>query len=311
MAKSNEIGRAFEYLIRTRIAGYLQSKGIHALATDRTAEKDRIERGYYTSLGAEKKADFNSAAASFLRWLESKNFFESASRVVLDRVPDNEAKKYNDKTDLRIEITKPKSTEQLNFSIKNKHDALCHPRLPSLASQCKIADSRIDEEYRESYIRIWESFHSKIKNLGEGIKTYKDLDRIDPNFKEKHFFRPMQQNVVDFLNKHANDPGHCASFFRYLVGRREYYVLKNSRRGIEVKHFCRIKNPRSFAITYPYQSKQKTFLIEFDNGWKIALRIHTASSRIEKPDGSVFMTEKEDPICLNLKDMIKIEKIKK
>ena len=62
-------------------------------------------------------------------------------------------------------------------------------------------------------------------------------------------------------------------------------------------------------ITYPFKSKT-TFHIEFDNNWKISFRVHTASSEIEK-NGNIFMTEKLDPICINLQDLIKIEFIKK
>ena len=39
-------------------------------------------------------------------------------------------------------------------------------------------------------------------------------------------------------------------------------------------------------------------------------RLHTVSSRIES-NGEVFMTEKEDPICRNLEEVIIIEKIAK
>ncbi len=90
----------------------------------------------------------------------------------------------------------------------------------------------------------------------------------------------------------------------------DYYVLKNEKDYAKLKYFFGVAPPQKFEIVYPYEKRLNTFLIKFDNGWEITFRIHTASSRISK-NGEVFMTEKLDPICKNLKDVIQIQTLAK
>lgn len=311
MVNSNERGRAFEHIVRQTLLAYTTKKKVPASETERAKARGIIEGKYFSALDSATKQDFVSGAQAFTNWVGKQRWLDGATKMILDRIPDDEAKG-RDPTDIRLSIIyKGGKKETKNISVKHHHAALCHPRLPSLAQQCGYKKSgKIDKKYRESYKKIWEDFYSKVKVLKPKPKTYAKLDRINKKYRYDWLYEPLQRNTVQFLRAHANDSKCAASFFKYLVGSNEYYVLKNETNCIEVKHFVGIKPPTSFHIAYPWHNNKTTFLMEFGNGWEITMRLHTASSRIENR-GKVFMTEKEDPICQNLDKMLKIEKLPK
>ena len=308
MVASNERGRAFEWAVRNELLRFAESKGLEAEATAHTKERDSVEKSYFDELDSTTQKSFASGAKTFIGWVEKQGWIDGAEHLSVERVPDNIAKEQNDMTDIRLHIKHGKKTETRNISIKHRHDALCPPRLPSLPEQCGITDKEIDEAYREQYKKIWQEYYSEAKKFNPKASTHPELPQ---EFKVENLYKPLQENAIGFLRKHANNPSGASAFFRYLIGSKDYYVLKNAADYIEIKHFVGIKMPSSFSIEYPWNGLFTTFLMEFNNGWKVTLRVHNASSRLEKEDGSIYMTEKEDPICRNLGEVTKVMQITK
>jgi hypothetical protein len=310
MVNSNKRGRALEYVICKSIEDYLTDKLKLEVSTTELLHRTYFrDKGYFDELDEATQKDFLACGNAFIEWLKIQEWISNASRFTLSRLTDFDAKSENP-ADIQLGIINKNDLLELKyFSIKHVHNALCHPRLPSLAQQCSITDKKIDSDYRKSYEKVWLDFYKKAKQAGTGIKTYKELEKKNPKIKEKFLYEPLQKNVITFLETHANNAKGAAAFFEYLVGKKDYIVIKNEKKFIEIKYFSNIKKPTRFKINYPFKSKT-TYLIEFNNGWKISMRIHTASSRIEQ-NRKIFMTEKEDPICINLEEMIKIKKIKK
>jgi len=141
--------------------------------------------------------------------------------------------------------------------------------------------------------------------------TYTEIDNQYEGYREKFLYKPLQLNLVKFLNEYKSNPKVAQAFFEYLVGKNDYYVVKNTENKLEIKRFFGIKKPSKFEVSYPYVKGKKEYqtscLLEFNNGWKIKFRVHTASSRLYKTDGEPNITEKMDPICINLEKMLKIE----
>jgi len=312
MAGSNERGRAFELIVRRTLLNYVVKKRLPTEEAEHSKAREKIETKYFNALDEETQFSFVHGAWAFAKWADEQSWFDNATKMTLDRVPDNKAKE-RDPTDIRLEITYSDGRQETkNISLKHNHNALCHPRLPSLAQQCGFEKgSKIDKEYRKSYKQIWEKFYAKVKALNEDIETTTELNKKHQKFITKNFYVPMQKNAIHFLGTYANSAKNSAEFFKYLTGNKEYFVVKNELKFIEVKSFSNLTVPSTFKITYPLDGKETTFLIEFDNGWQIAMRLHTASSRLTKSNGTINMTEKEDPICINLKDNVKTEKILK
>ena len=202
---------------------------------------------------------------------------------------------------------------QKNFSLKHHHDALCHPRLPSTAQQCGFEKgSKEDITYRKQYAKIWEAFGNRVKKINTRIKRYENLD---PEIKFKYLYTPLMKHTIKFLKFCSNKRKHAAALFDYLVGTTDYIVLKNESKEVIIKYFEKSQVPTSYKVTYPYKENandpRSYMLLEFSNGWKIRVRIHNASGRIFKDDGKVFATEKMDPILINLKQVIIVQKKKK
>lgn len=317
MAGSNERGRALEYLVGIELHSFLENEmNLDVLSSESTKRLNFRDKPYFDALSEKDKADFGLCAKAFLKWLKQQDWLDNAETVTIDRFGDDKAKK-KDPTDIQLAISNRQGQLVFkNISVKHRHNALCHPRLPSLAQQCEFEKaSKEDTDYRKSYEKIWNNFYKKVKTLNKMPKTYSELDKLNKDYKIKWLYAPLQKHTVDFLRKHANMPEHAKAFFKYLIGKKEYIVLKNGKKHIEIKHFEGIANPISFEINYPFHAPrieipQANFLMSFNNGWKVKIRLHTASGRIEK-NGKIFMTEKEDPTCKNLENVIKIENIKK
>jgi len=311
MAKSNQQGRALEYIFRNGICRFARSKGLKVEVTPRTMEKDSKERGYFNALDSDLKKSFTSCAETFPAWLEGNGWLDGAVKLELDRVPDSEARQNIEMTDVRLAFSyKDGRKKALNLSVKHHHDALCHPRLPSLAEQCGIKDERLDSKYREKYKKIWKAFYSKARELDKKTAKFSDLKARQKDFVEAHLYVPLLRLVIGFLQKNANNAENARAFFEYLVGKVDYYVVKNGDDSIEIKPFVGIAPPKSFSIAYPFKSRKNTFLIEFDNGWQISCRLHTANKEFFRK-GKIFMSEKLDPICINLDRVMEIEELPK
>ena len=317
MAGSNERGRALEYKIAIEIGNFLREElQLDVISSNSTKQLNFRDKLYFDELDEETKNDFSLCVATFVKWFAKQDWLKGALTVTIDRFGDDKAKSA-DQTDIRLGITNENGKLIFkNFSVKNRHDALKHPRLPSLAQQCGIPkESNVDISYRGHYEAIWESFGKKVNSLNKNIDTFEQLDKINPKFRVKYLYIPLMENAVDFLIKHSKKLECAHSLFQYLVGKTDYIVAKNESRNVLIKHFSKIDLPASFSVTYPYTEgeidSQSYFLLEFDNGWKIRVRIHNASGRIFKESGKVFATEKMDPICINLGKVIPIEKMPK
>jgi len=311
MVASNERGRALELVVAEDVFALAEKSGLSVRFTERAKIQNMRQKAYFEELDGETKDNFKSCSETFNKWLLQQEWIGNSKELVIDRIPDNEAKENVEVTDLRLYfLSKEGKKFQKDFSIKNNSDSLCHPRLPSLPESCGIKDETISGEYRKKYRAVWESFGKRLKSLDKAPLTFSELDSKNEDFRVDWLYSPLQKLAVEFLSRYCNDKGAAEALFTYLTGKGDYYVVKNSKTRIEIKHFSSIPKPTSFKITYPFMSKSY-FLLEFDNGWKIRVRIHNASSRLFKKDGSINATEKEDPICQNIEKVIKIEKILK
>jgi hypothetical protein len=312
MVGSNESGRAFEYTVAKEIKLLAQKHKVPVELTKNTIRLNSTQKLYFHGLEKEKQENFVVGAKKAALWIKNQGWLDNLKKLVIDRVADDEAKTDTGAIDLRlIIIGKDEHEEVLNFSIKNESDSLCHPRLPTVPEQCGIKDVKIDKKYYNGYSEAWISFMDKVKKEFPKARTYKEIKNEDPKFRETFLYRPLQLNLVKFLGEYKNNSKVAKTFFDYLVGKKEYYIIKNTKKELIIKKFFNIKRPNKFKIEYPYTKNEKEYptscLLLFDNGWEIKFRVHTASSRLYKANGETFATEKMDPIYVNKKSMIRIE----
>ncbi len=304
----NDTGRALEYAIVNKISSFLMNKDIKFQFSERALSNNQRDKLYFNKLLPILKEDFIKCAKIFTIWAEQSGWFKGATNIEIDRLPDTAGVK-GDVTDIRLKIKIKNSTFVKNISVKHHHNALKHPRLPRLPEQCGIKDEKIKRRYIEKHTQIWKTFLEKAHGLNPNIIEFNKLKKLNNSFIDLNLYKPLILLVKDFLEENANNPDNVSTFFKFLTGSFNFYTIKNENNNVIIKHFIDLKSPQKFKIDYPYNSLT-TFLMELDNGWKITFRLHTASSKFFK-NGKINQSTKFDVICINLNEVIKIEKITK
>lgn len=302
---SNDTGRAFEILITETLIKYLQSKNIKFSLTQRAKKDNDRDKKYFEMLSKPLQEDFIKAGNAAVRWVENQGWFKSAKNVIIDRLPDTEGVKGN-VTDLQISIESEKGLSIKNISLKHHHSALKHPRLPRLPAQCGITDPKIKSEWSETHKKIWEDFYKEARKLDKSTTEFSSLKAIDHSFIDKHLYEPLIKAVISFLEKYANNPQNISKFFKFLTSEFDFFTIKNEPNRILIKKFVNITQPKGFTSEYPYKGRLTTFLMIFDNGWDISLRLHTASSEFYR-NNKVQMSTKFDVLCENLDEVIGVD----
>ena len=311
--KCNAQGRLLEWVMTLRLKDLCASRGIACAFTAAAAAANSRDSVYLEAQDEKLIADFELCADAFAKWIEGQDWLDGAVSTKIDRLSDAAAKGKNpDTSDITLEIRyKERETVQKKISVKSHHDALKHPRLPSLPNHLGITDAREKAAYAKEYKKIWNSFVAGARLISRNKTTFSDLERIDPKYKEDKLYSRLNKLVVKLLKKHKNDRKAAKTFFTYLVSGMEFIVVKNGRKAVTIKHFEGIRPPRLIRhITYPYARHKNTFFVEFDNGWKITFRIHNASSEFYR-SGKANLTEKLDVLCINLDKLIEIEEMPK
>ncbi len=307
MANSNERGRALEFAVEDELESYLTSSKIKHSTTDRTKASNKRDIQYLEDLDTETKGEFLVCAKGAVAWIRKQGWFNGASSVQIDRLSD-EAGKQSNPTDISIRVTKADGEIIKNISLKHRHNALKHPRLPAIPSHCGVT-GEAEQSYKEGYSLIWEKFYEKARQLDPNTTLFRDLKAKEPSFIYDNLYFPLNKLVCNFLETHANNEACAAKFFKFIVSDLDFYTIKNEAEQIVIKHFLNIPSPTGFVTQYPYRSKT-TFLMEFDNGWHVTFRLHTASSEFFR-NSRINHEEKLDVICINLEAVIKVEYVPK
>jgi len=276
---SNNRGRALEY----RICKEITTRFLGSALTERAKAANERDSAYYSSLPEAIRQDFGNCAHIVCEWLESK--LPNQDHLTIDRLPDSKGVK-GDPTDILISS----GTFELRLSIKNNYPALKHQRLTRLPQQCGITDPEEVAAYTKARMRIWGEYYSKVL---EGYPTATKFGDVrDLTF--SMLYSRLNDLVVKFYNEHQSSaPVH----FRFLTGTSNFYLVKNSSSTVRIFDFSGIPSPK---IMQAFRLDQNNIFLEFDNGWKLKLRFHTASSRLYKKSGLPNRSIKMDTTFPNM-----------
>ncbi len=303
---SNDTGRALEYELTKQIVDLAANNKIKVTLTQRAIANNIRDKIYLESLSKAFQDDFSKYSKAFISWIIKNQWFSNAKTILIDRLPDSEGVE-SDVTDIRITID---GNTEKNISLKHNHNALKHPRISNLARQCGVTDINIAKKYKTDYKKIWNDFMVRGLKLKQNSTQFCELKDIDNDFIDVNLYKPLIELVVNFINNNLKNKNNLKHFFTFLTGKVYFIAVKNEGDYIIIKHFENLNAPASYKIVYPYENRLSTFFVEFDNGWKMTLRLHTASKEYiinNKVNSSV----KLDVLCINLEDMIVVEKIKK
>ncbi|TWP23091.1 HaeIII family restriction endonuclease [Apibacter muscae] len=262
-------GRALEYIVtKTLIDKY------ECILDDKCKYMQFKDEEYFNKISYEQQLKYIKASITVGDYLE--RIYKIHNSMII-RLTDYNAKSHNsDVTDICI---MKNNEEVINISLKNNHNAIKHNRPGSLAQQCGFQrKSYVDIEYRECYKFNIDLFIKKINENFNDIKLFKDIKSESSDFINHHLYFPICQNTVEFINTHVkNNENNTNYLFSFLIGSKDFIkiILKDK---LEITNFYQIKKPSS--VEAELHSNSYVYLT-FDNNYKISMRLHTASSKIQ------------------------------
>jgi hypothetical protein len=172
-----------------------------------------------------------------------------------------------------ITIENNSSGVKLNLSIKHNHMALKHQRPASTPQQVGFSKkSEVDLLFRTNYKKIFDDFRKESKILNPNVTLYSEVVNIIPS----SLYTPMCNLVSDFLNQYGTDSVISNNYMRFLIGNTNFTKIIVNDKDISFYKFQDLPDSKSMISKV---ISDKNIIVDFQNGIKVNMRIHTASSR--------------------------------
>ena len=279
---SNAHGRALEYIIVEKLNSSWPGE---VSLTSRAVVDQNRDAPLYGNLNTGLINSYSSCAEKVVEWLYGK-YGNKPVDIMVDRLSDQDARR-GDVTDICITSV----DENINLSVKNRHLALKHQRPSATAQHCGFKrNSQEDKNFKHSYKSIVESFIRQAKADYTSASLFRELNAEDPGYVSRNLYRPVCGLVADFIGDVGMQQENAFELFKFLVGSADFYKIVNYEAEVHVYEFARIAEPTSLTVE---QDGDSYVFLQFSNGWRMSLRLHTASSRIS--DSLKFDTQLANP----------------
>jgi len=263
-SSSNDNGRSLEYLITAEV-----QKRPGCSLTQRASRSQSRDSATVAQINQTLRASFTKAASTSADWIISEIGGEPGMVFEVDRTEDGDA----GVADLIISSKQ----QTLLISVKHNHDALSHPRPYSLVESVGFGGTSFESDHRDRMANVSGRFRDASNNArtfaavpAAKLQLYYDVcDECAKSLANIAKKSQLAEQVFDFLVS----PG-C----RKIVVRTD--LKAKSLTGIEVFDYTKIAKPTSITTRVDRRPKAASLVLDFDNGWCIDLRIHTASSRV-------------------------------
>ncbi len=254
---SDRNGRALEYIIAIELE---KLRGF--TLTSQTRLLNGRDKDKFLSLPSSLKSHYQDAALKISKWAET--LFSSNANVTVDRLNDNP----DDPSDFIL----LSNNSRVSISLKHNHEALKHPRPYSFAQACGYQKNSPEDISHRNRMNLGSNY---FRNASKGKLHF---NQCSPSSIEKLYF-DVCKSCEDSISTWKTTNKNLASIlFDFLVSSGYYKIIVDTRNGTQVKvqNFLNIPQPSSLTTSV----KGNRLLLEFNNGWAINLRIHTASSKI-------------------------------
>lgn len=286
-------GKAFEYATAVSFCQYINNNGGRAQIIDdnnfKNVEKDFLE------LHPEEQLDLINAAVVGCREVYNlEPMLQNTSDVInISIAPDS----YGITGDVRDVILWNDNFE-IGISCKHNHTALKHQRLSNKIDFGQIwAGYPVSQNYWQSINPIF----TMLTNFKENGVNWRDLPSYGVS-KENDVYVPLLTNFLNEFNSlDRTYPDLAPKFMEYLAGRKDFYkfVMDERHRNLTIYAYnlhgnlgfgsglvpiillpTRFIN-KSWKVNNDGTTSNNTLIIEMDNNWTVALRLHSASSKVE------------------------------
>jgi len=253
---SDRNGRALEYILCIEISKLNNFN----LTTQASTLNDR-DKEKYLSLPTNLQNDYKQASVTITNWINT--LFSNTNNAIVDRLidtPDNPS-----------DFVISDSNKKLSISLKHNHEALKHPRPYSFAQACGFdKDSTQDVFHRNLMTALTDKFRNTNNKSLFNQCNASEIDKL---------YNDVCVSCKTTIDKwQATNTNLASNLFKFLVSNGFYKVIVETKNGVKVKvqDYQNIPMPSSVST----KTNENRLILEFNNGWILNLRIHTASSRI-------------------------------
>lgn len=289
-------GKAFEYALLCALEYMVTNNNPNRKINIIKNSSYNVAYKYFESLGGVEKKPYISASdlaiASILN-LEPRLIHPCIKDDCLDiKLQKDNKGQEGDVRDI-LSISSEQGWE-IGFSAKNNHRALKHSRLSNTI------------DFGEKWLNIPNSidYFNRIRPIFDNLSCLKktNTEWKDIKHKENSVYLPIMLAFKEELsNLYLKYKEKVASnMFQYLLGKQDFYKVIKSKNEVEIQAFNLygtlnkpsnnikpiIEVPR---LQIPYiitdidfkENKTNTLIVTFEPEWKIAFRIHNASTKVE------------------------------
>ena len=279
MSKSNLNGRMFEYFIVHEIL----KRNRNCIVLGNTVKQQERDFSRIGEVDENLIYRFHKASYQIYGWLERKIDIKTIERFSDD---------YGIKGDVTdIQLTDSES-QIVNLSVKNNHKALKHQRPGSLLQQLGFdKNTKEDLVYRNKLNQISNIFLREVNSSYTNVTKFNEVEKlIFP-----YIYEPVCKLVSETLNQYGTNVDVSNRFQKFLLGYTDFNKIILFNNKIE------IQSPTSFpkSIGMKVSTLNKNYvMIDFLNGIRIKMRLHTASSRISSSLSLKFDSQMDESVVI-------------
>ena len=263
-SSSNDNGRSLEYLITDEL---LKKTGCSL--TQKAAQSQSRDSSTVTQINQALRTSFAKAAKASADWIVDEIGGNSGAAFKVDRASDGDV----GVADLII----TSKNQTLLISVKHNHDALSHPRPYSLVEAVGFGGTRFESDHRNRMSKVSNRFRKASNNA----TSYSEA----PEAKLQLYYDVCDECSIS-LSSITQEAKTVEQIFNFIVspGCKKLVVRTDSTSktltGIEVFDYTQISPPTKLITQVDRRSKAASLILDFNNGWRIDMRLHTASSRV-------------------------------
>lgn len=276
-------GKSFEYSIIKSLVenevGSLNTESIEKISKYYKGNNEKIKnmQDYFSDLAIKHIKNIEPNLHNKILYIESMQDQNGISGDVRDITISNENKSW-----------------EIGISAKNNSDSAKHSRLSKdINFGRKWVGIENSNKYFEEIKPAFELLESNLKikwenlNLNKEEKIYVPI--LNAFIKELKYLIKIDQSLF------------CKNIISYLIGKKDFYKVIKQKESVKIQAYNfngtlgkQYNNQTSSFIIpkTPFPTKisdisyknnlNNTILIKFNKGWELSLRIHNASSKVEK-----------------------------
>lgn len=267
------LGKAYEYALAASLSALTNGSLVESPQLNSAHDNfDRAGTAYQYSMlrSSERAVEFLVANDSILRG--------HALSIALQTDQQGQAGDVRD-----ILVTNHDTGSEVGISAKHRNSAIKHSRL---SGTIDFGQEWVGIPSSEQYFEEITPVFLELDNLRREGKYWRDIPR-----KADRFYVPVLDAFESEVRRlvQVNELDVAQGILRYLLGRSDFYKIIKVNGTTRLQSFNlygtlgwgpRLRLPTEIGRVRRKPGSKNTTHIEFDQGWQVSLRIHSAESRV-------------------------------